>query len=135
MEHPGYAAHQHGLDMSLGRLPARVGSPLRMLKSDQTHQPDTAGRPPDHGGRLRSAHRRTRTRPLGWLRPAHGDRLSWPRIIVLGVLLLVSLQAVFVLISLGAALVPTNRVQAELLASVRNDGLGKTDFSLGPTLR
>jgi hypothetical protein len=49
------------------------------------------------------------------------------------VLLLVSLQAVFVLISLGAALVPTDRVQAELLASVRNDGLGKTDFSLGPT--
>jgi hypothetical protein len=81
-----------------------------MVGENQTHVPERPSDLPD------DAH---------WLCPR--------RITLSAALLLLWLQAVFTLISLGASLVPSNRVEAELLASVRNDGLGKTDYSLGPT--
>jgi hypothetical protein len=48
-------------------------------------------------------------------------------------LLLASLQVVFLLISLGASLTPSDRVRAELLAYSRSSGLGRVDLFTGST--
>jgi hypothetical protein len=64
---------------------------------------------------------------------SHVYRRSTRRIILLAALLLASLQVVFVLISLGASLVPNDRVKAELLAYSRSSGLGSLDEFTGST--
>ncbi len=71
--------------------------------------------------------------PFSSFRLSAGAGLSSRRTVLLAVLLLASLQIVFVLVSLGAAFVPSDRVEAELLAYSRSSGLGSLDLFTGST--
>src|SRR5207248_5158801 len=89
--------------------------------------------PADRDSRNSTGQPRLRAMTLRWFSSGSGHRLSTRRTILLGALLLASLQVVFVLISLGASLVPTDRVEAELLAYSRSSGLGSLDLFTGST--